>query len=65
MCVYNGITLLCSRNQYNVVHHLYFYQKIRLGSSRCGSVVMNPARIHEHAGLIPGPAQWVMDLALP
>ena len=24
---------------------------------------MNPISIHEDVGLIPGPAQWVMDLA--
>ena len=36
-----------------------------LGSSHCGSVVTNLTSIYEDAGLIPGLAQWVKDLALP
>ena len=36
-----------------------------IGSSHCGSAVMNPTSNHENAGLIPGLAQWVKDSALP
>ena len=35
------------------------------GSSRCGSAVTNPAKIHEDVSLIPGLAQWVKGLGLP
>ena len=31
------------------------------GSSWCGSVVMNPASVHEDAGLIPGLTCWVKN----
>ena len=40
------------------------YIKEISGSSYYGSVVTNPTSIHEDTGLIPGPAQWVKDLAL-
>ena len=41
------------------------YQKCYLRSSHCGPVVKNLTSIHEDEGLIPGPAQWIKDLALP
>ena len=34
-------------------------------NSHCGAVEMNPTGNHEFAGLRPGLAQWVEDLALP
>ena len=34
-------------------------------SSYGGSVVANPTSIHKVAGMIPGQAHWVKDLALP
>ena len=35
------------------------------GSSHCGSAVMNLTSIQEDEGSIPGPTQWVKNLALP
>ena len=39
-------------------------QEYTVRSSYCGSVVMNLTSIHEDVSLIPGPTQWVKDLAL-
>ena len=33
-------------------------------NSHCGSVVMNPASIHEDMGSFPGLAQWIKNLVL-
>ena len=35
------------------------------GSSHCGSAVTNLTNIHEDAGSIRGPTQWIKELALP
>ena len=38
--------------------------KDKAQSSRCGSVATNLTWIHENVCSIPGPDQWVKDLAL-
>ena len=35
--------------------------KINFRSSCCGAAEKNQTSIHEDAGLIPGPTQWVRD----
>ena len=35
-----------------------------MGVPCCGSAEKNPASIHKEQDFIPGPAQWVKDLAL-
>ena len=42
---------------------MYVLLDMEMGSSCCGSVVMNPTTIHEDA--IPGLDPWVKALALP
>ena len=37
------------------------YKEQEIGNSLHSSVVMNPTRIHDDAGSIPGLTQWVKD----
>ena len=43
----------------------FLKKKSVVGSSHCGSVVMNPTSMPEDMGLIPGLAQWHKDPVLP
>ena len=58
-----GTTVHSSFSQtWRDIYHCSHCKKEEPGSSRCGSAAMNPTRIHEDMGLIPGLAWWVKEL---
>ena len=57
--------VLWELNGFMCVKYFASCKTLHRGCSRCGAVEMNPTSIHEDAGLIPGFAQCVKDLALP
>ena len=46
-------------------HKIGIQKSVIFWSSHCGSVETNLTSIHKDRGSIPGPAQWVKNLALP
>ena len=65
--IVNEFQVISEKQSYvNLNYYLMIdFRNVIIGSSYCGSVVTNLTSIHEDMGSIPGPAQWVKDLALP
>ena len=56
--------LICFQNDFHSLKEgLSAWAEMKIfKTSRCGSVVTNRSSIHEDAGLIPGPPQWVLSV---
>ena len=55
---------LCSKLELNPIPALHALGSAIVGSSCCGSVIMNLTSIHEVVGSITGLTQWVKALVL-
>ena len=56
---------LCTLEQVLGTYRVELNKDLFLGVPFVAQQLTNPTRIHENVGLIPGPAQWVKDPALP
>ena len=54
-----------ARDLYFLIHIYCYLVLKKIGVPIVTKWLTNPTRNHEVAGSIPGPAQWVMDQALP
>ena len=62
MCTFKRMKLDPYLTSYTKINSKWI-NDLKVGSSHCGLVEMNLTSIQDDVGWIPGPAQWVKDLA--